>query len=291
MKKIYSLMLLAVALACMPFGVKAEELTVADGTNTNEYVPVYGNWADAYQRCQVIYPASDLSKMTGKTITQLTFYLSTKPTKVWSSSYKILLSEVEATTFSNAWNEETTGTEVYAGTLDGTSGTLTITFANSYTYNGGNLLLEMQDLSEDAYSAAKFYGVGQAGNTAVSGYSSSSFASISATNRMFIPKTTFAYEEPANDNCPAPTALTKGEVTANSAAFSWTASGEETEWQYIFLPVATELDWASEDVKTATSARRLTALTLRQAYGPEFAVFPTFCAMTCANGSARSTKS
>ena len=254
MKKIYSLMLLAVALACMPFGVKAEELTVADGTNTNEYVPVYGNWADAYQRCQVIYPASDLSKMTGKTITQLTFYLSTKPTKVWSSSYKILLSEVEATTFSNAWNEETTGTEVYAGTLDGTSGTLTITFANSYTYNGGNLLLEMQDLSEDAYSAAKFYGVGQAGNTAVSGYSSSSFASISATNRMFIPKTTFAYEEPANDNCPAPTALTKGEVTANSAAFSWTASGEETEWQYIFLPVATELDWASEDVKTATSA-------------------------------------
>lgn len=43
-------------------------------------------------------------------------------------------------------------------------------------------------------------------------------------------------------------------------------------------------------LKTVTSARRLTALTLRQAYGPEFAVSPTFCAMTCANGSARSTK-
>lgn len=53
--------------------------------------------------------------------------------------------------------------------------------------------------------------------------------------------------------CPKPTDLTKGAVTANSATFTWTAGGSESEWQYICLPAETALDWSDANVQTATT--------------------------------------
>ena len=65
----------------------------------------------------------------------------------------------------------------------------------------------------------------------------------------------FGFESAGLSNtCPAPSALTKGAITATSATFTWTAGGEETAWQYICLPAATDVDWSDANVKTATSA-------------------------------------
>lgn len=255
MKKLYSFLVLFTLLFCSTGNVWGDELTVADRTNSNSYVPIYGNWADAYERCQVLYPSTYLTAMVGKNITGLKFYLNSKPGKAWSGSdYHILLSEVTATSCSSNWNTETTGTEVYsAASLDASSGTLTITFSTPYTYSGGNLLFEMQDKGTGVYANASFYGDSNLGKLSASGYNSTSYASVSATARDFLPKTTFTYEDAAPVSCPKPTDLTKGTVTATSATFSWTSGGSESSWQYVCLPAATEVDWSSASVKTADS--------------------------------------
>ena len=54
-------------------------------------------------------------------------------------------------------------------------------------------------------------------------------------------------------SCEKPGALTQGEVTGTTAAFSWTKGGTEETWQYICLPEGTEVDWADAAVQTATA--------------------------------------
>ncbi|MBO5553178.1 MAG: fibronectin type III domain-containing protein, partial [Paludibacteraceae bacterium] len=259
MRKIYSyfLSLMLTAFLCIPWGSKVwayDPVTVADGTNKNACVPLYGNWADAYQHFQVIYPAADLAEMTGKQITSMKFYIASTSTvsKVWNGTFKIRLAETESTYFTGAFINITSA-PVYTGSLDGRTREVLITFTEAYTYNGGNLLFDLQDeTSGDNYNDASFLGVGQGYNSAVGNYSSTGVAAVTATNRAFIPKTTFTYEDPSP--CAKPTDLTKGTITANSASFTWTAGASETQWQYLCLPADEEPDWASASVKTATSA-------------------------------------
>ena len=80
MKKILSLVM-AVVLSCTFANLRADELTVADGTtyNNGRFVPLYGNYDDQYQHVQILYPSTQLSLMNGKQIKSLTFYLKTKP--------------------------------------------------------------------------------------------------------------------------------------------------------------------------------------------------------------------
>ena len=229
---------------------------MADGSNTNGYVPLYGNWADAYQHVQVIYPATDLTAMNGKQITGMKFYISSTSsvTKVWNGTYKIRLAETSDTYFSGSAFASVTSDPVYSGSLDGTTKEVTITFTSAYSYGGGNLLFDLQDeTSSDNYNAANFLGVGQSSNTAVQGYSSSSLESVTATARQFIPKTTFTYQAAANPNCADVAGLTKGDVTATTAAFTWTDATVD-EWQYVCLPAATAVDWSDgTKVQTTTS--------------------------------------
>ena len=94
-------MMLAAAMLLPLVSQAQNTLTVADGTATNSYVPVYGFYVDDFVRCQTIYPAIDIIDaassvyMTGGTITGLTYYLSTPPPRIrgvqpllWSTSRK-----------------------------------------------------------------------------------------------------------------------------------------------------------------------------------------------------------
>ena len=69
---------------------RANELTVNDGTTTNALVPVYGLYADAYLKCEYILPASQLTAMSGGTISQMTFYLSTPAAAGWGNANFVL---------------------------------------------------------------------------------------------------------------------------------------------------------------------------------------------------------
>ena len=117
-------------------------VVVADSTATNTYVPIYGNWADAYLRCQVIYPESMMAELVGSEIQGLTYYLSTPAGAAWTGTFDVKMGTTANATFDAAWADTTSLVTVYTGTLDATGSELTINFSTPFTYTGGNLLLK-----------------------------------------------------------------------------------------------------------------------------------------------------
>ena len=248
--------LLLTAFLSLPWSSKlmADELTVADGANTNQYIPFYGNYVDEYQRVQIVYAPSDMSEMSvlsGQAITGVKFYQNNS--NAWSGAFTISMAEISDAGFSStAWFTDVL-TEVYSGTVTGGS-TCTITFSDPYVYSGGNLLINIQTKTTSYnYKSTSFYGNTNIATVQPSAYgrNSSSVPSAPSTKTWFIPKTTFTYE--AASSCKKPTALTQSAVTATSATFTWTAGASETSWQYVCLPAATAVDWNSANVQTTSS--------------------------------------
>ena len=166
------------------------ELTVADGTATSSYVPVYGLWMDDYTRCEMIYPAEMLEDMYGGEITSLKYYISSAATGPWSGDvFNVYMMEVDATTL-NAFYTSTDAEIVYTGGLDGQGTEMVIDLDNSYTYGGGNLLIGIEEITCSTWKSCSFYGIEAAGASG-SGYSSASVAAVPFTQRDFLPKTTF----------------------------------------------------------------------------------------------------
>ena len=167
-----------------------EELTVFDGTSTNNTVPVYGLWADAYLKSEFVYPATELETMAGGEISNLKFY-ATSTNVSWSSNFQVFMKEVDETTLS-AFTGMDGATLVYEGTLTVAESVMDLELATPYIYNGGNLLVGFYSTSTGNYSGVYWYGQSAEG-ASVQGYSSSSPAGVSATQRNFLPKATFTY--------------------------------------------------------------------------------------------------
>jgi len=265
-KKSYLFLTLLTAFLWLGSGtMRADELTVADGTSTSQFYPVYGSWADNYVRSQMIYPATMLSSIEGKKIDGMTFYVKSTSTasEAWTSTFQVRLANVPAgTTFtSTAWNT-TEGTLVYEGVLDATQPTMPITFSSSFTYDGGALLVEVRNTTLGNYPAPYFLGVSQTNYTAAYGRNSSSMTFNPSSRTKYLPKVTIEYSDAAPITCAKPSALTQGTVTHNSAAFTWTAGGEEPSWQYVYLPAATALTDEAWEGATAGSVSSTAAVTV-----------------------------
>ena len=168
--------------------MRADEVTVCDGTATNEYVPVYGLYADT-QGCQseFVIPASEIGILPGGQISKLTFYLSTPATAAWTATFQVYMTEIEGTTLS-AFVGPSGCTQVYQGALNGTGSTMEVVFDNDYTYNGGNLLIGTFVSTAGNYKSAKFYGVTTAGASIQRNSSTGS-----PNQRNFLPKTTIEF--------------------------------------------------------------------------------------------------
>ena len=216
-------------LAClaMPWVAQAQNtLTVADGTATNQYVPVYGFYVDDFVRSQTIYPASmieesaDAFGMNGGSISSMTFYLSSPATDSWgAANFVVKLKEVSTTTLS-AFMSTDDATTVYEGSLDGTQSTMTVTFTTPFTYNGGNLLLEVYNDLEGSYKSASFYGVTSTG-ASWRGNNGSSWTAITGSVQNFIPKTTFTFSGGSPITCRVVSNLAVSNITSNSAVLTW----------------------------------------------------------------------
>ncbi len=169
------------------------ELTVNDGTDNNQYIPVFGYCNDGMQENQFIIPASQIAAMNGSNITSMTFYLSEVGTSSWDNEWNITLMETSATTLSEVMNV-TAGTTVTTTMLSGTSSSFTITFDAPFAYNGGNLLVDFESLYAGSWSTAKFYGVNTESNTSILYYYDAWQGMWITAPQQFLPKVTFAYE-------------------------------------------------------------------------------------------------
>ena len=181
------------------FGNRSE-LTVNDGTSTNTHVPIYGLYADYGAKGQFIIPASSLTQLgTGATISALTFYSNaTTAGNYCGSSVIVQVGEVSQTTFSNATFVTSGLTTVYTGTglSRNSNGTMTISFSNDYTYQGGNLLVSIGGYGSNS-ATTYWYGVQNENQyQCVYGYNSSNSQSIptsGSSREQFAPKTTITY--------------------------------------------------------------------------------------------------
>lgn len=219
MQKFLRNLMLTVAML-LPFASQAQTmyLTVADSTATNSYVPVYGLYVDDFVRCQTVYPADMLTSMTGENILGLTYYLGTPAASSWGvAQFVVNVKEVTGTTLS-AFEDMTGATTVYTGSLDATQATMEIEFNTPYTYQGGNLLVEIYNTLEGTYKSAYFYGKNVTG-ASWQGYNGTSVDNITGSARAFMPKTTFVYG--TAPTCFKVQNLTASDITSSSITLSW----------------------------------------------------------------------
>ena len=223
-------------------------LTVADGTQSNYYVPIYGLYMDYYLRTQIIYPESMLTDMVGGTISELSFYFETLPAdpSEWTSTMNVGMAIVNQSTFNYDFLNIPTDI-VYTGTLNASTSVMTITLTTPYIYTGGNLLLEFTTASSPGgYSSGYFYGVDALG-ASVTGYNSSSLSDISTANsRDFIPKTTFTYST-GSLSCPFPGNVNVANIGSNDATLSWPAATGVNAYLVQYKP-STVQSWNSSSV-------------------------------------------
>ena len=208
-------------------GARAQEtLTVCDGTTSNPYVPFYGLMADKQQQNQMIYPATELTSMVGKEITQMVFYCQVAaPYNGNIGDWVVSLGETEATTLDGIDNT-TPLTEVYSGpmTFNSDKTLMAVTFDAGYVYNGGNLLVEFNHPVTAETSGYFFLGVEASGAS----YSYSS-------QRDFLPKVTFRYETPSS--CPKPSALA-ATTDGSDVTLTWTSNA--TSFDVVYSTEATD---------------------------------------------------
>ena len=213
-----------------------EPLTMYEGTATSYYVPAYIYYFDDFTCSQFVIPAADLAAMKGTPISSMTFYTtSTNVPYTTVSSADVYLKEVNYTHIS-AYESKSSATTVYSGTFSimstGSGGEMTINFSTPYYYNGGNLLVGIENTEDNGWKNIYFYGQTVTG-ASIAGYNASSTGTIPATQRNFIPKTTFGYTP---SGCSRPIDMTVTDITPNSAMLNWTGFQDSYNVRYRVAP-------------------------------------------------------
>lgn len=167
------------------------QATVADGTATSSYLPVYGLWYDSPQKNQMIYPAELLANLIGKKLTSMTFYSSST---AFFSGGKVtfsLANIAEGTTYpsSGATPIDADLIEVYsAEPTVSQEWTINFNADADFVYDGGDLLI---DVVTEAGSFKGMTFLGEAHDNA----SFYSYNNNNPTVQSFLPKVTFNYED------------------------------------------------------------------------------------------------
>lgn len=199
------------------------DATVADATNSNNTLPVYGANHNRVQTNQMLYPASEFTGkgMEGKTIKKLTFYPS-NGINFRGGSVTVKLANMPANTTGYTSNNPTRKNADFVTvktlTMPSTAQTSLTEWVfedltNDFTYEGGDLLIEVTTTTG---TAGDTYFYGKSFTNSYPGYYSyvRSGRTTSAGQR-FLPKVTFEWEatiEPVTSGTVSPDALTFTDV-------------------------------------------------------------------------------
>ncbi|MBR1549554.1 MAG: fibronectin type III domain-containing protein [Bacteroidales bacterium] len=249
MKRFYKFLMPLVAIVAMalPSGARAQAtLTVADGTVTNGYVPIYGYYCDALLRADFVYPSTMLTSMSSGLISQMTFYSENSSIGWGSASFNVYLTEVSSATLSDFYSGSNM-TLVYSGSLSvGADGTMTIPFTTPYLYGGGNLLVRVDNVVVGTYVSVSWLGISSS-ESSYQGYDYSDIDDIYGSSYSFLPKATFTY---IAGNCPPPTGLAAA-VNGSDVGFSW--SSDATSFEVAWGPAGFNPDTVTVNVASTTS--------------------------------------
>ena len=246
MKKIYSLLLLAVALVCLPMGVRGEEQVVfSEGFESND-LSTNGWTKESCHSKSVItttahYEGSrsfmfyynsnppqyliskELSIPSGTTAVNVSLYY-----KCQSSTY-VETFQVGYSTTTKETSAFTWDTEVSVSNVDNWQ-----KYTNSITFP-----VDLKYIAIRYNSNNKYY--------------------------LYIDDINVSCEVAVS--CEKPSTLTQGELTGTSVTYTWTKGGSEEAWQYVCLPAATVVDWSDAAVKeTATESATIEGLNPTTSY-------------------------
>lgn len=199
-------------------GLNAQILTVAEGTNTNQWIPVDGG-NNYFHKTQTLYPDSILSSIIGKHITSLTYYFHTAPSNAWGGIHRIRMGVTSSSNLQGGFDSANV-TTVWTGTLSNNiyGDTLSIILDNPFPYIGGNLLVEMENVALSSASPSSFYGMNQ--NVTLSYISLYYNTPQYYFGEHFLPKTTFTFEE----GCFAPLHTQSSYISPGTILLSWTSN-------------------------------------------------------------------
>lgn len=222
----------------LPWAVKADELTVYDGTATSSTIPFYGLYADTQGAAsECILDADSLANMAGGQITSMTFYISTPADAAWTGTHQVYLGEIDESELTTIAGPDAY-TIVYTGSFDATGTELTVTFDEPFAYSGGNLVIGTYVSVAGNWKSAYFKGVSQTINTARSRSSATGNGSV----QKFVPKTTFEYEAGGGIDCDKPSSLDVAEITIHGASLGWADGSGVYNLEY---KKRTDEDWTS----------------------------------------------
>ena len=215
MKK-FPLLFVFVGLLCFSH-VKAQEITVADGTDQMSYFPVsVYHWLYT-EHSQSIYPASMLTELQGKYVTTLTWYMTEAPSAPWIDTQTVRVGITNAANLANGLISANTSV-VWTGRLSAfvENNLMRVPLDTPFLYNGGNLIIEvLKGASNDSYSGGYFYGQNQSAIMSVNQVGSYN----PPYTGSFLPKLTFTCQD---ELCSYPEFLAVSGVTHESATLSWT---------------------------------------------------------------------
>ena len=243
-------------------GAWADELTVyeyeGDDKKESEYVPFIWYW-DEYTKSQYIIPADDLSSMAGGEISAITLYSNTA-NHTTDSEADVYLMVTDDSTFPTApsFKPKSQATIVYQGKLSfDADGKTTIEFTTPFAYSGQNLLIGFENTTKGGWKLIKFKGQSVAGSS-VSGNNASNPDNITATLRVFIPKTTFTYT--IGSSCAKPT-LSAGSISHKGATLTVGGGSGTYNVQYALESSDEWQDVAQNSTETTFELTGLSALT------------------------------
>jgi len=276
MKKLM-LFLVAAMLGLVAANAQTGTFVVANGTESNDEVPINTNYADFFLRCQTIYPESMLASIVGKEIQGITYYLSQPADEPTNGTFEIKIGTCTSASFDDEeWLDASSLASVYTGELDCTRETLIINFSTPFTYTGGNLVIEVSETSvSENYGYSYFLGIELEGATLV-GSDYEDYAAIEPSISDFLPKTGFIVPV----SCAAPT-ISSVTADAYSATVAWTENGSATAWQYKLDGTAwTDITTPSPYTITGLAQNTEYALQLRSVCGVDNESFASVTSFT-----------
>ncbi len=229
------LLLLLMAIMMLPSVLQAQQmLTVANGTDMSEFLPIYGYYADVDQHTQMIYPANMFDNIQGAQISSITFY---SPNSCFFAGFTVKIGETSASRFTSSSFMTDSVMTVYADTIILTNGEMTINFTTPYTYQGGNLLIDFSN-DGNVFHSCSFVGASASGGGLLE-YNYNYYV------QNFLPQLTLTYTGGAPVTCRMPSDLTISDIDYQSATLTWRARGIETSWDIYETTSATDIPDAS----------------------------------------------
>ncbi len=236
--------------------------TVADGTSTNSNLPIYGTYSEKDQHNQIIYPASELTELVGKTISSMKFYSTTDLTSWGDRGITLGLAITEKTTYSSFTDLATDElTQVYDGIFTKLADGFVMEFDTPFEYNGGNLLVDIDYHTNNSYVSKSFYGKSVSSN--VGEYQYSGYSGLTGATVKFLPKVTFGICG-EGDACPTVTNFDVEDVDVNTATLTWTAADADYLDGYELYVTAENVDMDTVTTGTIAVAKTATSYDLSE---------------------------